>query len=85
MAVLLIICFSWARLKSPKLPVGTLTLLVLLVAISTWFHGVPHLFLLPFLAFLLARNGWLPLGSPALVAVGVILGASLTGHPFLFI
>ncbi len=85
MAVLLAVCFLWPRLKSPKLPVGTLSVLVVLVAISTWFHGVPHLFFLPFLAFLLARE-WLVAGRfAALVAIGVMLGASLTGHPILFI
>ncbi len=85
MMVLMTVCLLWRRLKSEKLPAGVLSVVLVLVAISTWTHGVPHLYFLPVVAFLLAREWVVAVRFGVVVVLGAILGASLTGHPVLFI
>jgi len=85
MAVLLTLCFIWPRLESPRLPVGTLSLVVLLLAVSTLVHGLPHLYLLPVLAFFMARRWVVAARFAGATALGVALGATLTGHPIRFL
>jgi len=85
MAVVLTLCLVWPRLKSERLPVGTLVLLLVAVALCTWFHGMPHLFLIPLLAFALAREWLAALRLAVVLVLGILLGASLTGHPILLI
>ena len=84
MAVLLILFFLWPRLKEKK-PYITMAVLTALFALSTWIHASWYLFALPVLCFFLARE----LRSGARLAVcalaGIIIGVSLTGHPYLFL
>jgi len=85
MTVLLTLCLLWPRLRGPRLPLGTLSLLVGLVSVSTWVNGVPHLYVLPLLAFALAREWTVVRRFTIVLALGSIVGASLTGSPVRFI
>lgn len=60
-------------------------ILAALVASSVWIHASWYLFALPVAAFFIARE-WRAGGRLMLcTAAGVIMGASLTGHPYLFL
>jgi len=85
MAVLLTVCFIWPRLESARLPVVALSAVVLLLAVSTGIHGLPHLYILPVVAFLMARRWQVAIRFTGAAALGIFLGAALTGHPFLFL
>jgi len=85
MAVLLTLALLWRRLKSDRFPVGPLALLLVGVTLSTWTNGIPHLYVLVLLAFVLAREWLVAARLTVVVALGSILGASLTGHPLRFI
>ncbi|MFB3904262.1 MAG: hypothetical protein ACE15E_12500 [Acidobacteriota bacterium] len=85
MAVLMTLLLVWPRLKSRRLPIPELSLLLFLLTISTWFNGIPHLFVLPLIAFALAREWLVLVRSAVVMALGAAIGASLTGSPLRFI
>ncbi len=81
-AGLLTILFAWHAHGSSPPKWWTVLWLTPLIALCTFVHGVWYLWMLPMAAFFLAGQfrwglmlivGWL---------AGVVLGASLTGHPF---
>ena len=81
-AGLLTILFAWHAHGSSPPKWWTVLWLAPLIAVCTFVHGVWYLWMLPVAAFFLAGQfrwglmliaGWL---------AGVILGATLTGHPF---
>ena len=85
MAVLLFLCISWPKLESKKLDYKTFTILTLLMAASTWIHGSWHLFALPVVCFFLARRWKAAFRVSVATFAGIIIGATLTLHPFLFL
>jgi len=85
MIVLLILCLNWRGLGTknfPKLAVGVFTLLI---SLCTWIHCSPHLWALPILAFLLAREYRVAFRLAIATAAGILIGAILTGHPAIFL
>ena len=84
-AFLMILLFSWSRLKEGRASPRQLGLAILLIALSSWIHGSWYLWALPVLAFFLAghwRSGGQLLGC---WLAGAFLGATLTGHPWVYL
>ena len=85
MVALLILCLRWQDLKVKKFPSASVGILSLLIAVSTWVHCSWHLWALPILAFLLAREFRAASRLAIAAAAGILAGAALTGHPVLFL
>ncbi len=85
MAVVLILCFLWPRLRSKKIPYFLLIIMVLLMAASTWIHCAWYLFALPVICFFIAREWRAGILIGIATLIGIVLGASFTGHPYLFL
>ena len=85
MSFLMATLFLWPKLKTERRPYKTLIVLVALIAVSTWIHCSWYMFSLPIIAFLAAREWRAALLFSACSACGVLLGAALTGHPYLFL
>jgi hypothetical protein len=85
MSVVLVLCFLWPKLRAKKLPYKLLVVLTLLIAASTWIHCAWYLLGLPVICFFIARE-WRPaiLVSFSTI-IGIVLGASFTGHPYLLL
>ena len=84
-ASILAIGILWPKLREKKTPYGVLAALTTLVALSTWIHGGWYYFILPAACFYIARQ-WRPAFLLTVVtAVGSIIGASWTGHPWQFL
>ncbi len=85
MAVTLVLCFLWPRLRNKRPSLVAMMSLAILIAASTWIHGSWHLFALPVICFLIAREWRAGIHVGVCVALGVLAGSSLTGHPYLFL
>lgn len=85
MMVVLSICFMWPRLKDKKIPYATMGILTALVAMSTWIHASWYLFALPVACFFIAREFRAGTRLAISVVIGIIIGAALTGHPYMFL
>ncbi len=85
MAVILVICFLWPRLKEKKTPYTVMGILAALIALATWIHASWYLFALPAVCFLIAGEIRAFKCFGLCAAAGIIAGASLTGHPYLFL
>lgn len=85
MAVMLVIGFRWPSLKEERFPYKTFVAILLMTAISTWVHGSWYLFLLPIVAFFLAREWRVAKILTYSIICGIILGALLTFHPLAFL
>lgn len=85
MFLVLMFCYLWQRIRDKDRPYGELIAFTLIAALSTWIHGTWYLLILPLAALALARE-WRVFGlmGPATI-VGVLLGAVLTGKPFVFL
>lgn len=85
MFLVLMFCYLWQRIRDKNRPYGELIAFTLIAALSTWIHGTWYLLVLPLAALALARE-WRVLGlmGPATI-IGVLLGAVLTGKPFVFL
>ena len=84
MAILLVIFFFWPRLKEKKPPLAVMVALTVLIALSAWIHGVWYLFALPAFSFFAAREYRAGTRFLVCAGLGALIGASLTGHPCLF-
>ncbi len=84
-STILILCFVWQKLRSEKIPYRVMGLLILLIALSVWTHGIWYLFILPIVCFFLAREWRAGLHLSIATICGIILGAFFTGHPCLFL
>jgi len=85
MSTVLIFAFLWPRFRDKKIYWPGLFLMTISIALSTWVHGLWYMFALP-MACLLAAREWRSGIIFGICAVsGVTIGASLTGHPFLFL
>ena len=82
--VLIALLFAWARHPAPP-SLLKIVLTGVAIALSVWMHGAWYLWVLPLVAFFFARQwragAWLTLCA----AVGTLVGASLTGHPLVFL
>ncbi|MFA5143345.1 MAG: hypothetical protein WC522_04160 [Candidatus Omnitrophota bacterium] len=85
MSVILILCFLWPRLKEKKPPYAIMGILAGLIACSTWIHASWYLFVLPIASFFIAREWRAGIRLMLCAAAGIIIGASFTGHPYLFL
>ena len=85
MAVILVLCLSWPRLRSKKIPYFLLIIITLLMAASTWIHCAWYLLALPVMCFFLAREWRAGILISFSTIIGIAIGASLTGHPYLFL
>jgi hypothetical protein len=85
MSVVLVLCFLWPRLKEKKMPFAAMGILTILVALSTWIHASWYLFLLPVACLFMAREWRAGMRLGLSAAAGIIIGASITGHPYLFL
>jgi hypothetical protein len=81
MAVLINLLFIWSRDDAREIGWPGRIVTVLLVALAAWLHGSWYLFALPVVAFLLARQWRKGLQLAACSAVGIVLGAWMTGRP----
>jgi len=85
MASLLVILFIWPRLKDKRYQLMNILILTAIVALSVWIHASWYFFILLVAAFSLARE-WRAASLIAVSsAIGIFLGAALTGHPMIFI
>ena len=84
MAVVLVLCFLWPKLRCKKIPYSLLIFITLLIAIATWIHCAWYLFALPVVCFFLAREWRAGILISISTIIGVSIGALLTGHPYLF-
>lgn len=82
MAVVLIICFLWQRLKDKGFLSAAFVFLTVSIAILEWIHGVWYLLWLPILACCLAREWRVAFRLSVATALGFFLGACPTGNPF---
>ena len=83
--VLAVVLLGWPGLAAPRGRRGVLVVTTVLIAAATWIHASWYLFVLPLLAFVLARE-WLAARRFALcLVVGVAIGAALTGQPLAFL
>ncbi|MFA6320919.1 MAG: hypothetical protein WCY36_03580 [Candidatus Omnitrophota bacterium] len=85
MTVILAICFIWPRLKDKKIPYIAMGILTALIAMSTWIHASWYLFALPIACFFIAREVRVGTRLAIATVIGVIVGASVTGHPYMFL
>ncbi len=85
MSIVLALCFLWPELRTKHRPYKTMIILTLLVAASTWIHCSWHLLALPVICFFLAREWRAGILIGVCTVVGILIGASLTGEPYLFL
>ena len=84
-AVLLFLCANWRRLCEPSVSRARQGCLLALLIAANWMHGSAFLWGLPVLAFLCARQWRGAIRLASLTAVGVVVGAALSGHPLQFL
>jgi hypothetical protein len=86
MSVVLVLCFLWPKLRSKKLPYTYLIVLTLLMAAVTWIHSTAwYLLSLPIACLFIAREWRAGILVSISTVVGILLGASFTGHPYLLL
>lgn len=85
MSVVLVLCFLWPKLRDRKIPYKFLIFLTLLIAASTWIHCAWYLLGLPVICFFLAREWRAGILVSIATGIGILLGASFTGHPYLLL
>ena len=85
MAVVLVFCLLWNRLREKATPYAVSAVLTLLVAASTWIHCAWYLFALPLISLCIAREWRALYRFGVILVLGITLGSLLTGHPHLFI
>ena len=85
MAVVLFMCLIWPKFRTKQTPYAPLAGLSVAIALSTWIHCSWYLFALPIFTFFLAREWRVAFRITIAVAVGIIIGALLTGNPIQFL
>lgn len=83
-AICMMLLLAWSRVGSNRRALA-IAVAVIGTALSVWIHGAWYLWVIPVLAFAMAGK-W---GHCALLAastgIGIVLGAGITGHPFVFL
>jgi hypothetical protein len=85
MAVTAILLLMWSRLEQKPPGFRELLVTVLLIAAVSWIHGSFYQLILPALGLLLAGRWRQAFWFGAAWAAGSFLGASFTGHPWMFL
>ena len=85
MTALLAILFMWPRLRQKKFQYTGIVTLIALIALSVWIHASWYFFILLIASFLVAREWRAAVLITISSMIGIFLGASFTGHPFIFI
>lgn len=85
MASLLAILFIWPRLKNKKFQHINILILTAIAALLVWIHASWYFFFLLFGAFMLAREWRISALIAISSVIGILMGASFTGHPILFL
>lgn len=85
MAMIVLFCFLWDKIRDKKRPWAELVTLTLITALATWIHGAWYLFVLPLSALVLARQWRIFLLMSGAMSLGIILGAIFTGSPLAFL
>jgi len=85
MSFLLTLYFLWPKLKNKSIPLSIMAILTVLASIVTWAHGSWHLFIIPILSFLFAREFRACILFTICAVLGVFSGALMTGHPYIFL
>jgi len=80
-AAVMALLLLWQRFRTAPPRKWMLLFMALLVAVSTYFHGVWYLWLLPVFAFLLAEQFRWGVSLFFCWIAGVAFGSLLTGHP----
>jgi hypothetical protein len=84
MAVVVFILFIWPRFKEKRFPWGIFITAAMAIAASTWIHCLWFAFALPLAAFIAAREWRVARRLANATAIGIVLGAFLTGAPLQF-
>ncbi len=85
MAVFVLLLLIWTRLEEGRPGWREIGLTVLLIGAAAWMHGSFYELILPAGGLLLAGRWRQALWFGALWMAGSFLGASLTGHPWVFL
>jgi len=85
MFLILMFCFLWSRVRDKQKPYLELTILTLFSAFSTWIHGTWYLLSLPLLSLFFARQFRVFAIMSLSTLLGIVIGASLTCKPLVFI
>jgi hypothetical protein len=85
MALVLLFCFVWDKIRDKNKPWPELIALSAITALATWIHGAWYLFMLPLFALVLARQWRVFLFISGAMFLGVVCGAMLTGSPLVFL
>ncbi|MFA5256336.1 MAG: hypothetical protein WC419_06560 [Candidatus Omnitrophota bacterium] len=85
MATVLIFSFIWTRFRDKKIDWPSVILMIILIAVSTWVHGLWYMFALPMVCLFAAREWRAGVVFGACAVSGVIIGASFTGQPILYL
>ena len=81
LAALLMVLFLWRKQRGAPPQKSSLLVLVVLTAISVFFHGAWYLWVLPIAAFFLAGEFIWGIALGVSWVIGVVIGSTLTGHP----
>ncbi|MFZ0930989.1 MAG: hypothetical protein WAN11_20455 [Syntrophobacteraceae bacterium] len=85
MFLVLVFCFLWTRIRDRKAPIPELAVFAIISALSTWIHGAWYLLALPICALGLARQWRVSALMTAAMVAGILLGATFTGRPLIFL
>ncbi|NJL58542.1 MAG: hypothetical protein HC887_01710 [Desulfobacteraceae bacterium] len=85
MSWVVFLSFSWRKLRNRTVLPGVWIPLLLYSAAATWIHCNWSVFGFPVICFFLAGERRAALNLSVILIIAVILGACLTGHPFLFL
>ncbi len=83
--LMLVFCALWEHVRDREKPYGTCAVYAVLTALSVWIHGTWYLLALPLLALLVCAQWRVAWWMAVATALGVLLGAVLTGDPVAFI
>ena len=85
MSTVLIFGFLWPRFRNKRIHWPSVILLTLFIAVSIWVHGLWYMFALPMACLFAAREWRSGVIFGACAGMGIIIGASFTGRPFLYL
>jgi len=85
MSTVLIFCFLWPSFRSKKINWPSVILMTISIAVSIWVHGLWYMFALPIACLFAAREWRSGLTFTACAVSGIIIGASFTGHPIIYL